>query len=730
MKYKHMPNKKAPEPPKSPEELALVKRVESMMELKNSGHPSVENPNAKHDPKLPAIDIFKGLPLPPAAPSKTAPTVPKKLLKTIEKSAEPTAIEVKVTKKPTALSLPAAEEPSLEPEVIVDPPEENVAEAPAILPVTEIDDDEIDEAVDAIVANESDAVLAAEDAAAAARAGTAPKTSRPEPRLFAPFKNKWFWLSLGLIIVVIFGLPLTRYKILGLFIKEPLSVTVLDSKTTTPISGAIVSIGSATAKTDAAGHVSLKAALGDGTLRITKQYFVGYSSSLHIGFKAATLPDVSLIATGRLVPLSVVNSITGKPLANVQIAVLDTTAKTNSLGKAIIVLPTKTVSDSAKASLSGYNTAGVSVQVTANVVAANTIQLTPAGHVYFLSNQSGTIDVVKANLDGTGRQTVLAGTGDEDPRTTSLLASRDWKFLVLKAQRTTNGQSALYLIDTSDDKVTEFDSGDNDYNTIGWSGHDFLYDLVRDSVSASQSAHELVKSYDADNGQLNQLDENQAMGNASSYAYQGFSNFYILDNLLVYNTQWYSYSDSGTPYDLSAETDSIRGVEPEGQNKKDYQSVPAASVGYIEADLYKPQAIYYEVYNSDTDATTDYNFNNSSVSTLSNLPSATFDTSPPVYLISPSGDQTFWSEQRDAGNTLQTGDSNAGSPVQIAADSDYAPYGWYTDSYLLVSKNDNQLYIMPAGVLGSGQQPVKISDYYQAPQTFSTDGYGYGSGDE
>ncbi|HXR49976.1 MAG TPA: hypothetical protein VN778_03035, partial [Verrucomicrobiae bacterium] len=359
------------------------------------------------------------------------------------------------------------------------------------------------------------------------------------------------------------------------------------------------------------------------------------------------------------------------------------------------------------------------IQVTSNQVAANMIQLTPNGHLYFLSNLSGTIDVVKTNLDGSGRKTIFAGTGKEDPNTTNLLASRDWHYLVLKSQHDSS-RAALYLIDTSDDSVTSFDTSNADFTLIGWINHTFVYDIASNTIPASQAGHEIIKGYDADHQQLNQYDQDQAEGTADSYDYQNFSNFYILNNELAYTTQWYSAGG----YDVSSKSDTIRVVQPGIQNKKDYQSVSAANIVYIQAALYEPQAVYYGFYNGSTNQTTFYAFENQSVNTASNLTGSDLNKAYPTYLLSPSSNRTFWTELRDGKNTLFLGDNDAKNAKQIASLSDYSPYGWFTDSYVLVSKNASELYIMPAG--STNAQPLKITDYYKPAQTFNGYGYGYG----
>jgi hypothetical protein len=68
------------------------------------------------------------------------------------------------------------------------------------------------------------------------------------------------------------------------------------------------------------------------------------------------------------------------------------------------------------------------------------------------------------------------------------------------------------------------------------------------------------------------------------------------------------------------------------------------------------------------------------------------------------------------------GDSEGQNGQQIAAQSDYSPFGWYTDNYLLVQKGGNELYVMPAD---DGSAPLKLSDYYRPLHSTL---YGYGGG--
>lgn len=749
-----MLNKKSKDPEKSPQEQALEQQVEAMMnpELPNPGKETLSTGVATSAGAEPAAKLAAstdGTATPAARPQvKTAPPLAAPLRKQIPVSNAgvlPTAplkiegldavagsvpaSEDTVAADPT--DIPTPEDSTLPTEVAADAPTA-AADAAEMTETTEIpdesgnednlSDDITDRAVDDIVAQEGDIVLAVEDAKRRKVAGGVRPKRDWKAKLRTFFTDKRTWIALVVLLVAVFAVPVTRYKVLGLVMKRSVEIIVVDSKTAAAVSNAQITLGGRQAKTDGSGKAVIHAPLGNDTLAVEKQYYRTHESSYFVGFKKAVPARIRLVATGRLVPITVVNTITGQPLKEVEISVRGTTAKTDSKGKTSIALPATGGTADAVLKLTGYNTTKIKLTITDTLVKANNFTLTPAGHIYFLSNLNGTLDVVKANLDGSDRRTVLEGTGREEKTSTTLLASRDWRYLVLKAKRD-GALPALHLIDTATDKVTTFDESNAEFTLIGWYGHNFMYDLTRNGVSAWQAGRQQLKSYDADNQQLNQLDQNQAEGDSTSYTQQTFLNYYVLDGIVAYNTQWYSYSAGIEPHDMTGKNDTIRAVQPNGQNKKDYQSFPTTSTGYIQAALYEPQGVYYAIYNNTDNKTTYYAYEDQSVKAVT-VDQTDFNQGYPTYLISPSGKQTFWTELRDGKNTLFTGDAEAKHAKQIAARSEYTPYGWYADAYTLVSKNNSELYIMP--VNGGSRSPVKITDYYKPAQSITGYGYGYG----
>jgi hypothetical protein len=670
----------------------LAERVDEMMNV-NKPDPIVIKPDTPVSAE-PEIDIFKDAP--------TAPKLPTKLLKEVDVDPAPASTDQEATSEAEASTAEASDEV---------PNEDDTAK---------LADPDTEKAVDDIVANESDELLAVEDAKTK-RSSTPKDPSNFKAKVSKIFKNKWTWVGLGVVLVALFAVPVTRYKVLGLALKSTADITIIDSKTASPVTNAVVTIGNASAKTDGSGRVHLKAPLGSHTLSITKQYYVAYAAPYFVGFQTAPDYQVKLVATGRQVPIVVLNKLTGKPLAGAQIKVLDTTAKTDAKGKATIVLPTKSATDTATVTLDGYNKTTATIQVTDKVVSNNTIRIAPAGHLYFLSNLSGTIDLVKTNLDGTGRKVILAGTGKEDPYNTALLASRDWKYLVLESTRDDGKKVALYLLDTSTDDVTKFESSGSNITLIGWHDHSFLYDLSKQTPDLL-SYQDTIKSYDADHQQTNQIDQSQVSKNPD--AYQDFGSFYLLEDELVYTSIW-THSSNNYSSDISSLKTAIVGAGVDGHGKHNYDSF-AAQTGNYTLQLYEPSALYFSIYSYIDNSTSYHEIEDGKVTDKTSLSATDFNKTYPTFLQSPSGNKTFWTDYRDGKNSLSIGDKDSKNSQTVASLSDYSPYGWYTDKYLLVTKSGSELYIMPASALSSGQQPFKVSNYYKPQQTYSGYGGGYG----
>lgn len=554
---------------------------------------------------------------------------------------------------------------------------------------------------------------------------TEPKTRRnPLKRLLAWAKNhKKLSIPLGvvLLLALITAIPQTRYLLPGTFYKANYPVTVLDSVTAKPVSNASVSLDGKTAVSDSNGKAVVKARLGKRALKITKKYYKDQTLSVTVGFSNSNARQTKVEATGRQVPITVKNKISGQAVANISIKASDTEATTDVGGKVTIVLLAGETAVKATLSGTGYNPVDVTIQVTEQAVKENDFVVTPAGKLYFLSKKSGKIDVVKTDLDGQNRQTIIAGTGNEEDFDTILLASRDWKQLALKAKR--DAKPKLYLIDTATDKLSTIDEGDANFTPIGWYNDNFVYQVDRNGINDWQPKRQALKSYNATSDKIALLDETAGEGtNASDYAREYYGSNYILENQIMFSKTWqYSY---GSIDGHAGKKASISSIRPDGTGKQTLKTYDAAGdygSFFISAVPYGPQAIYYQL----SGTTTSYLKYEASKLQDTGISSDTYLKSYPTFLISPSSQQTFWYESRDGKNTLLVGDSDGKNGKEVASLSDYAPYGWYGADYLLVSKNSSELYILPT-VATTSTTPFKVSDYHKPNYDFRGYGYGYG----
>lgn len=545
------------------------------------------------------------------------------------------------------------------------------------------------------------------------------KQKQPKPKkIFSRMKKILIGVAVAIIAVAVISIiPTTRYAVAGLVVKKDITIALVDGKTGKSVSGVAVSLGGKTVVSDAHGNATFKAiAVGNEAFTAKKHYYQDLTSTVLVPIFGSKSPyQLSVVATGRQVPVKIVNKITNQPVEKATVTFDGATSTTDNQGSTVMVLPADKTSVTASITADNYNQQSTDIQVTEQQDPKNTFAIVPSGKVYFLSKRTGTINVMKSDLDGGNAQVVLAGTGNESDTGTVLLASRDWKYLALQSSRDGN-KDKLYLIDTAQgDKLTTIDEGDASFSSVGWYNQYFMYTTSRNQVQNWQPKKNALKSFNAQTGQLTVLDESDAAGDQNASAQQYFSSLYILDNLLVYVKYWNGYNSV-------AKQPAVYAVQPNGQQKQTLKTFN--NNDNIQAQLYEPQGIYFQVSNwtNGNYNTTFYKYEDRQFQT-SDISAATYSKFYPTYLVSPSGKSTFWYEPRDGKNTLFVGDSNGSNVNQIASLSEYTPYGWYGEDYLLVSKGGSELYILSPSTANS---PLKITDYHKA--NINLNGYGYGYG--
>lgn len=512
------------------------------------------------------------------------------------------------------------------------------------------------------------------------------------------------------IAAAIIGFTDLRFVVMNLFFKATADVTVVDEKSHQPIPNAKVTIAGKNAQTDKKGVAKLtNVPFGSQNAKVEKEAYSTLQKDIRIESSPQKL-SFDLHPTGTPLSFVLTNKISNAPIKGVKVTFGASDAVSDDKGLTTLNVPPQTVADvEVKLSADGYNDAAIKVKIDPS--AKNNAALTPSGKVYFLSKRTGKINVMSSNLDGTNQAVVIPGTGKESDLTTTLLASRDWKFLALKASRDTS-KEAVYLIDTSNNQMTTIDEGDASFTSVGWHDHDFVYTVDRNTVQYWQPNKLALKSYSADAKNLRTLDQNGAEGTQPSYTRQDIDNFYIVKDGLVYSRSW-----SGATHPAE-----IVFTSTDGKQKKTVKTFDG--VYGLQARLYEPEGIYFAAYNGGTTAY--YEYEDGSVKNIQ-ISDADFNSKfYPTYLISPSGNSTYWYEPRDGKNFLQIGDANGKNSKEISPASEFVAYGWYSDNYLLASKSSSELYILPKTGIASTDKALKITDYHKPQVNFTGYGYGYG----
>ena len=583
-----------------------------------------------------------------------------------------------------------------------------------------IENDDTDQAVDEVVRHESDEVMAAEDSELARSFDPVKKPWYK--KLFAK-KKVWIPLAILLVLVLLTAIPFSRYKLLGLVWKQNVSLLIQDSQTHQPVSSVTVTLGSAHGVTDSDGKLTVRVPVGTATVTASKHYYKTATQKVLAPLRRSHTITVPIIATGRQVPVTVINKISQVPVANATVSADQTSVRTNVHGTATIVLPANKsiAAGTITATSSGYNSATVTIKISSTPGSANDFQLVPSGKVYFLSNASAKIDVVSTNLDGSDRQTVVAGTGSESSATTNLTHSADWKYLSLFTIRSSSTVDfgTLYAINAATGQLTTIQSGLQTYmNVIGWSTDDHLiYTANNATLKNWQSGGELLESYNPVTGKSTILDQTIGAGSSDSdYATQTIANEFILPNNTVLYTKHWIASFPTTTVDTTNKVIGLYTINANGTNMQTIKSFPTDFSTYL--NLIENNSGDYYMSQENTSVRAYYEFTNGNLKVApSSVNQQTFNNyflgPNPIYYLSPDGTQTTWSAVHDGQGIIYSGDSNAGNATTLASlGSTYGAAGWYGSHYVLVEKNNSQLFIMPKTGLSGGLQLQKITDYF------------------
>lgn len=551
-------------------------------------------------------------------------------------------------------------------------------------------------------------------------------------RLWSTKKGKALVIFIILLLVVGLMLAITpvRDATFGQFVKKDIQVRVIDAARGRPVSEAVVTVDKQEVTTDTEGIAKFETIRAiPQTIVVSKPNYKQASIKYVVPFfKKPAEQEVKLEATGQPVTITAIDAITDAPLADVVIGYGDATTKTDIEGKAVLVLPYDDKKQTGQAQKGGYVTKAMSLKTDRDQLELTAkLALAPVGTVMYLSNETGIINVMQANLDGSNPKVLVKGTGNEADYGTVLLPTRDWKYAALLARR--DGRSdKLYLVDKSSGEFVLIDEGEVSFSLTGWTDYKFVYHINRENVKNWQPKKSALKVYDAEARSLRVVDETGAFADGSSYGYSSYAGVYILDNEVVYAKSWH-FGDRYSYHYYGNETKNaqLMSINPGSYQVDIIKNLAQKDGDDLQSRLYKPQNVYLELtVDNNYENPTYYSYESGKIETIEDLNTSEFRKKPPTYLVSPSGNKTFWYDERNGKNTLFIGDKRGDGVKKIADGSLYEPYGWFgdNDQYVLVSKDDSELFVAAADMLSDKDyKPLKISNYHK-PRFYS--GYGYG----
>jgi hypothetical protein len=409
-----------------------------------------------------------------------------------------------------------AEETEL-PEETEPPKEKPLKHLDSIVPKNKVEEtiesEKTEEAVEDIIAKESDALLEAEDEKLA-------QAFQPEPRPSFGHKLKSFFgnktvrrivlllVLAGTIAATLF--PASRYFVLNAAgVRSSASLRVLDDSTQQPLKGVTVRLAGKSTTTDQDGRATFKEIrLGSTQLIIEKRAFALLEKDLVVGWGSNPLPEFKLRPTGSQYVFKVTDFLSGKPVAKVEAASNDASAISNEKGEIRLTID---AADDAEREviISGEGYRQERFKLNLDQKETRPIHLVPSRKHVFISNRSGRLDVYKVDIDGQNEELILPGTGSE----------RDDMVLVSHP-----GDEAAALVSTKDNKrnadgfllstLTVLNLNDETSKSVvtservqivDWVDSKIVFVTVKEGASGVSPDRHKLSSYDYKTGELKEL---------------------------------------------------------------------------------------------------------------------------------------------------------------------------------------------------------------------------------
>lgn len=533
------------------------------------------------------------------------------------------------------------------------------------------DDAETRKAVDEIVAEEADVVLAAEDMEREIDADIEqPKSGNIFARVLGSARGRWLLFGLLTLGVITAGLvPNTRYFVLNTAgVRASLSLRVVDGGTLQPLKNVTVRAGGASGLTDANGAVVLQGArLGRTNLQIEKRAFSSYDRPVTLGWGSNPLGEFEARAVGSQYTFEVKDFLSGKPIAGAEATSGDGNAAADEEGKLVLTLDTANLEDSEQIvvliSAGNYRTETVTLSVSNKETQA--VEMVPSRKHVFVSKRSGKYDVYTVDADGKNERKVVEGSGlERDDITLVPHPSENKAALVSTRERVQNSEG--YLLSTV--YVVDFDSGDlvkidqsEQIQIIGWSGDSRLvYVKIAAGTSAADAKRHRLMSYNSQN-----FADIKELASANSF------NDVLMAGNRVYYAPSNIFNENPNP--------GLFAVNPDGGK---LQTI-------LNKEVYNVFRTAYDTLDISIGANWyTYTLGSTTAATASQPPASQYSR---VYADAPNGESSLWVDTRDGKGVLLRYDKTSKTDSSLVSQSGLkVPVYWLSGSHVVFRLNDGK----------------------------------------
>lgn len=421
-------------------------------------------------------------------------------------------------------------------------------------------DASIDEAVDKIVNEESDELLAVEDKIHGGEFTPPVKKTGFKAKIKSLCSKWWdnkrlrYGALIGLLLIIIIAMfvPVTRYGILNTAgVRVSSSMTVVDSKTGLPLKNIPVKLQGQEHKSDDDGYVSFSnLKQGKTNLVIDKRGYANLDKTITLGWGSNPIGEQSITATGTQYTFLLVDWLSGQPVKNGEATSGEDVAQSDEEGRIILTVGEQSSETSAEISADGYRKEVFLLDELNQE--ESIIKMVPSKKHTFVSNRSGEYDLYKIDVDGTNEEMLLqASTKEREVPFVMSHPTRDVVAYISSRDGDVNSGNfvldGLFIIDVINSETYKVTRSEQ-LQLIGWSENKLIYVAVIEGVSAGNSQRSKLISYDLDTKERTEL--------ASSN--------YFNDVKLINKTVYYAVSSYGVPQAQAK----LFSIDTDGKNKK------------------------------------------------------------------------------------------------------------------------------------------------------------------